>query len=228
MSLDSLRDKWPLKATQAGQPQHGIAIHAEVDATKFIEYDQHRLTEATHYDVKEFDVIGVYISNFEADGIDTIGQPFYHLLPCEELIVAIRLEHVTLQDRTSSPCLEDYPPELKALIKNPLEAKFFQNPIHAPNVPYDQQTCNNLCVVKYWLPLCNCYVDYQSWNYAGQPNDQPVCPDFADNCTKLTGTVSTPTKEFIKCGCHERCEGFQFHVVNEQKMRYSVGRIIIF
>lgn len=82
----------------------------------------------------------------------------FTVLPCDDLSIAINLLQYKLISRDESPCRNDYPPELMKLLKTPLKPEYLYNSIHAPKLPYDHRTCDDMCVTAYWLPQCNCYM----------------------------------------------------------------------
>lgn len=81
--------------------------------------------------------------------------------------VSISIQRYDLLDRAESPCRNDYPKHLKKLLKLPLKPEYLWNSILAPELPYDQRVCENMCVVNHWLPKCNCMMSDIIWYYAG-------------------------------------------------------------
>lgn len=73
----------------------------------------------------------------------------FQLFPCDEISIAVSLQHYQLKDRPNSPCRNSYPPDLQRWLKNPMEPGDFYNSILAPELPYDTRTCNKLCISNY-------------------------------------------------------------------------------
>lgn len=153
------------------------------------------------------------------------------MFPCDELTIVVALKYFKLKHRSESPCRIDYPTKLKKLLKEPLDPSDLQNSIFAPNLPYDQNTCNLLCTVDYWLPKCNCMMNENVWRYAGKPKSIAKCPyaavdiKYLDyNCTIDNIMERTPPAAFAKCECWTSCEGYTFEVNGYEKIHHSFGR----
>lgn len=62
--------------------------------------------------------------------------------------------------------------------------------------------------------------------YAGLPESTPVCDAFGENCTTTDSLFQTPTEVMVACNCYQRCNGYQFRIVGEDKIRYSLGNLL--
>lgn len=200
-------------------------ITGYLNATDFIEY-------CRDFDDNDnnCDWIYLYISSYENDYTGTslgIGVPQYTLLPCENLMLSIALEHQVRIDRETSRCRQEYLPAVTRIVKPVLEPKDLFNAIFAPTLPYDQLTCDRLCTAKYWLPKCNCYMSWMSHRYAGSPANMTSCASWSDdatvNCTKWHGNTETPSEVLTACECYPQCEEQSYNIVNEQRQRYTLG-----
>ena len=138
----------------------------------------------------------------------------------------IALQHYTLQNRENSPCRDEYPESLKTMLANPMPESLFYNPLNAPNLPYDPNTCGNLCDAKYYLPKCGCYINVESWIYAGKPENATVCPFVTKNQT-CNQNLRAPPTEISKCECYQKCTSYKFRLVAADKIKYSLGNIPI-
>lgn len=152
--------------------------------------------------------------------------------PCDELSVMIKLKQSTYLSRADSPCRYDYPEKLKKILKNPLEPSDLYNSMLAPNLPYDQDLCENLCTANYWLPKCNCMIYSDIWNYAGQLNStMPLCKAKTDlqntveNCTKSQKTVQIPAAALADCQCSKSCQEFSFEVIGYDRSYHDYGKM---
>lgn len=216
LTLQDAKQKWPLKAEVAGSSESGkIALHAEFNATNFIEYPDAN---------GNYDYIEVAVSNFEIDAPadETIK---FQLLPCESIEIVVALEHFTMINRTEKPCRNDYPENLwKEFLKFQIDPQYLYNPIFAPDLPYSEYTCNAMCHVKYWLQKCGCYVFDEIWFYAGKPSNTIVCQSNGEKCTNREETIQkTPMTEIKKCECFPKCSGYRFRLGPYFKMHYGVG-----
>lgn len=181
----------------------------------------------------DMDRIALKISTFDADPndlTDTKGVPeYFQLLPCEDLSIAVNLQRIKLINRADSPCRNDYPPGLKMLVPTPIKPVNLYNAMLASELPYDQRTCEEMCVVSYWLPLCSCMMSYDIWHYAGGIENDSVarCPfeseDEANQCTMTDVYSRTPAEEFDRCECFRRCVGYEFTVSAYDKVRHRPG-----
>lgn len=95
------------------------------------------------------------------------------------------------------------------------------NAVFAPNLPYDDKTCEKLCAANYFLPKCKCFVSATAWKYSGSPEGIPVCPKVGKNCT--SDWEKTNDSVFNACKCFKKCTNYQFRVVGLDKIRYSLG-----
>lgn len=214
ISVDDIRDQWPLRTTSVDTNSHGIRIIGRFDATNYVSFFDSNGSR---------DMIAVYISSFQIDSdTSVVGVPWYQLLPCEELRISLAFEHQILMHRSNSPCSDDYPDELKRLLRLPISIERFNNPLFAPDLPYDQKTCEALCAVQYWLPVCGCFVHAPVWHYAGEPKNSSLCPDLGDNCTGFDWQTA-PAHAINECGCYARCNSIRFRVVSEEKIAYGYG-----
>lgn len=141
------------------------------------------------------------------------------------------VKHNTFIDRSDSPCRNDYPLELKQLLKDPLEPKDLYNAALAPSLPYDPRTCESICATKYWLSKCNCIMFPEVYLYAGSPENLVVCPaenvnDPNDTCVYYNAELALPPNEYTKCKCYKRCQGYEFTIVGYDKIRHSLGKLI--
>lgn len=135
--------EWPLRVHYAtGKKESGFKIYGSLNTSNFIGNQPNR----------EGDRIKVAILSFDSDTNDlmnTYGVPeYFELLPCDELSITISLETYKFINRSESPCRDDYPPEMKAVLKDKLKPEDLFNSILAPNLPYDPGTCESLCVIK--------------------------------------------------------------------------------
>lgn len=199
LTYDDVREMWPLKTSSSNSLQSGINLFGNFNAVDFLESADSN---------GNADTITLAFSSFETDSLQSVvGVPYYQLLPCEAITISLSLEHHTLQDRADSPCRDDYPEELSQMLLKPMTPDVLYNGVFAPNLPYDQRTCESLCIAKYWLPKCGCYVAFSAWVYAGMPQNVSGCPEFGNNCTKdtlyITPTVKPEkTVAFIKSGTY--------------------------
>lgn len=197
------------------------------NATDFIEYCQ-------DYDIDDgnCDYISLYISSYESDYWGTsfaIGTPFYRLLPCENLMLSVALQHNKRIDRESNRCRNEYPLNVSKIIKEKLEPEDLFNPIFAPNLPYDELTCSRLCAAAYWLLKCKCYMSFMSYRYAGSPKHLPTCVRGSKtvNCSKQHAEISTPPEVIEACECYPQCQEHSYYIINEQRQRYALGNAAI-
>lgn len=125
---------WPLRTTRANQFGFGFNIVGHLDARGFIEWTN---------DTKEgYDMIKVYVSDPESDsGLSTLKVPYYLLMPCEKILMVLRLERYQLLNREDSPCRVDYPLHVASVFMKNFTPSQLYNPVHAPKLPYDQATC---------------------------------------------------------------------------------------
>lgn len=129
-------------------------------------------------------------------------------------------------DRSESPCRSDYPPDLKRFLKQPMEPVQFYNSIFAPNLPYDQRICEDMCATKYWLPKCGCMMSPEVWQYAGLPENVTSCAYYNSThvtCSTMFAFHSTPPDEYSKCECYKSCTGYSFTVSGYDKMHHAIG-----
>lgn len=210
---DVFENAWPLKSYL--NFFGGIAIQGKLNASQFIEASTSN----------EGDFILAKIASFDTDSpsVSAVGLPYYQLLPCEELQLAIALEYHSLRSRSGSPCRNDYPQELLDLIKSPLTPELLYNPVFAPNLPYNENTCKLMCMEKYWLPKCGCYFSPEIWRYAGKPANFSQCSPFANNSSICLNPV-TPVEIIDACKCFPRCDGYRFRVVAAEKIRHKEGK----
>lgn len=184
------------------------------------------------------DTIELKIISFDTDPndlTDTKGVPeYYRLLPCDVMAIVISLQEYHLKDRAESPCRIDYPAELKTLLKTPLKPEWFSNAMLAPELPYDQRVCDDLCVTNYWLPRCGCVMSSESWYYLGGPENFSLtrCPeelggsnDVGSSCIMNNAYLRTPMSEFVRCHCYKRCDGYAFTASAYDKYRFQSGEI---
>lgn len=161
----------------------------------------------------------------------------FELLPCDDLSIAISIQKYGLMNRPESRCRNDYPIKLKKLLKFPLKPEYLYNSILAPELPYDQRLCENLCVVNHWLPKCNCLMSDTIFYYnGGQENDSySVCPsvevqeipEMTDNCMINSVYARTEAEVFDQCKCFKRCEGYAFEVKSYDKIKHMYGKFTI-
>lgn len=220
--------QWPLRTKYAtGKKDSGFRIYGYLNATNFIDNQKNR----------EGDSITMRLFSFDADPNDlttTRGiTEYFELLPCDDLSIAIRLQQYKLLDRSESPCLYDYPSELKELLQNPIQPEDFFNSILAPDLPYDPGTCEDMCVVKHWLPICNCFMSVVIWYYAGGARmNYSICPDFKakgaeTNC--ISKNIYQRTRDqMTRCKCYKRCEGNAIMVTAYDKIQHKLGSNIDF
>lgn len=203
---------WPLQTNFGSGSKRGFELNGYFDATDF-------------GTVGNVDNITIWISSFETDSPSStaIGIPFFTLMPCEEIRISLALEQYSLLDRPTSRCRDDYPQQLKSILNENMTADLFYNPAFAPQLPYDQYTCNKMCLASYWLPRCGCYASPEIWLYAGMPANISRCPWFGENCTQRT-TTDAPWEVIEQCECHPKCNGYHFRIVYNEKIRYSYGR----
>lgn len=212
-TFDDAKKFWPLKSSVA--EAGGIIIRGTFDATNFI---------GSGAEGEEQDYISAKVSSFETDSpsSSTIGLPNYQLLPCEELQIAISLEYYSLINRQGSPCRNDYPPELETLLKKPIAPQSLYNPVFAPDLPYDVETCKLMCSTKYWLPKCGCFPFPEIWRYAGKPANLTQCLPFGENSSQCFNP-STPSEIIKACHCFPKCVGYRFRVVAAEKIHHEEG-----
>lgn len=218
-TLDEIRNKWPIQTSIANNLSNlqGIQIIGRFNATNFITYQDSNGNR---------DNIQVIINSFEVDNpsSNAIGMTYYHLNPCEAVSIALALERYKKLNRPESRCRDDYPDNLKKMLIQPMTTDYLYNPIFAPFLPYDQQTCAILCAAEYWLPKCDCYVSYDTYQYAGEPSDVPICPPYEKqkNCTRNAWTEA-PGEVIQRCECHSKCNSVGFRVINVEKISYGYG-----
>lgn len=215
LTLEDRRGEWPLQTHYTNSINRGIAVAGYFDATKLLEFIDGNKSALT---------IRLYIQSFESDPASNsaIGIPYYQLMPCEQLIISLALEHHTLINRTDRPCRDDYPDALKMMLKKQMTTNLFYNPIFAPNLPYSQETCRKLCEENFWLSKCSCYGNPAVRLYAGQPENM-TCPEYGPNCT-LNEDYKIPSDTINECKCYPTCKSYRFHVAGDDKIRYSYGK----
>lgn len=190
------------------------------------------------------DTIELKIVSFDTDPndvTDTRGVPqYFRLHPCDVVAVMINLQEYHFKNRAESPCRNDYPADLKKLLKSRLEPNWLNNAILAPNLPYDQRICDDLCVVNYWLPKCNCWMSEDVWYYVGGAENKSLtlCEEEyesqaeklrnKDKCVRETSQLRTPVGEFARCQCYKRCDGYSFMVAAYDKYRLNIGAKMFF
>lgn len=140
------------------------------------------------------------------------------VLPCESLTTAISMKEFHLINREERRCRNDYPISLKNLLKNPLAPRDLFNAILAPDLPYDQTVCEHLCISKYWLPISHCIKKWAFWLYTEIPKNVHMCSS-ADNDEGRNTSFSM----FKECECFKRCDGFDFEVTAQDKIRHAIG-----
>lgn len=216
---------WPLRIDYAtGDMDSGITIIFYVNNSHFFDKQSNL----------DMDKILLKIITFDADPndlTDTIGVPeVFQLMPCDDLSIAISLQKFKLINQAESPCRNDYPTDLKVLLPTAINPANLFNAMFAPDLPYDQRICEELCVVKYWLPICNCFVSYDIWRYVGGTENISLkyCSFESENevgdCSRTDVYSLTPAKEFDRCECFGRCEGYQFAVTAYDKFRHRLGK----
>lgn len=221
---------WPL-ATEyvTGERDNGFWLEWWFNSSNFIEST----------DKNEKDDLELKIVSFDSDPNDITdmkGVPeFLQLVPCDKMTVAISLQQYHLINRPESPCRKDYPSKLKKLIMTPQKPQWLYNAMLAPNLPYDRRVCDNLCMVNYWLPICNCVISSDIYSYAGGIDNHSVAQcslDITENgnktCVPFFASSLTPITEFAQCKCHKRCDGYSFMVSAYDKHRLRVGNRTIF
>lgn len=125
---------WPLRTALANDFEYGLKIIGNLDARGFITW--------TNETREEHDLIKVYVSDPEYDsGLSTLEIPYYTLLPCEKIVIFLRLEWVQLMNREGSPCRTDYPPQVASIFKSNFTSSQLFSAIHAPKLPYDKGLC---------------------------------------------------------------------------------------
>lgn len=217
---------WPLRTHfVTGERDNGFKIDAFINTSSFIEERENNSKDKIMLKIISFDTD-------PNDLTDTQGIPeYFELLPCDDVSIAISLQEYILIDREESPCQNDYPTELKQLVKTPLKPEWLYNAMLTPNLPYDQRVCDNMCMVNYWLPICKCIMSFDIWHYAGGlDNDSLVkCPESFEiletenSCTMLDIYSRTPIEEFAKCKCFKRCQGYAYMVTAYDKNRHRPG-----
>lgn len=171
---------WPLRSGYVtGERDNGFAISVYFNASNFVEEKKDG----------DKDKIMLQIISFDIDPnelTDTIGVPEnLLLLPCHDVSIAVRLQRSHLIDRIESPCQNDYPEDLRKLVNSPLKPERLYNALLAPNLPYDQRVCDNMCLVNYWLPICHCIMSYEIWHYAGgQANNSLIRQGLSDSAMR--------------------------------------------
>lgn len=217
------QSKWPLRTNYStGAKKFGYLIEGSFDASSYTELQENGDEDTLMAMIISFDVE-------PTDSVNTKGVPeYFQLRPCDELSISINLKYYKLIDRQESPCRNDYPPELKRIVKDPLEPFDLYNSILAPALPYDPVICEKLCYVNYWLPKCDCIMSYDIWKYAGSPINMTQCQfkidsSINDACVKDDVLTNTPSDEFVKCGCWKRCEGYEIGVTGNDKVSYDFG-----
>lgn len=216
LTLDNIRSLWPLKSSSSVLSDfNGISITITLNADDFIEWPD---TNGNH------DAIELVISNFETDyyGYSAVGMSVYNLLPCEQIRLNLELEHYTRLHRSSAPCRDDYPDFIKRLIREPIAVKLLNNPIFSPHLPYNQQTCQDICSTQYLLKKCSCYMEAYIWRYAGMPKEFPLCETIRENCT-----MDIPNEVISDCDCYPVCSSYHFHVHSKEKFRFDYGKLDI-
>lgn len=224
MSLPA--SSWPLRADYVtGDRNDGLSFYLFVNSSNFME---------TSVD-KDKDTIELRIISFDTDPsdlTDTKGVPeYFHLMPCDVVAIAVSLQQYHLINRAESPCRNDYPARVKKLIHVPIKPNWLYNSMLAPDLPYDQRICDDLCVANYWLTKCNCAMSYESWFYSGMSENSSVtlCPEEPEienadnNCTKKDVYLRTPVKEHALCQCFKSCNGYAFMVSAYDKYRLQPG-----
>lgn len=220
---------WPLKAfASTSSNLRGFYLTGYFNANQFIES-----SPPATYENFDHDEISVYISSFEVDSptVSAIVVPYYQLLPCEEIHISLAIEHNSLLNRLESPCRDEYPKHLKSLV--PKTADLFYSPIFYPNLPYNHITCTRICEANLELPICDCYTNADTWQYAGKDDaDYPLCPHFGESCHRTAD--GDRARKFLRspditpCECYQKCNWYRFRVVTADKMRHSYGENAFF
>lgn len=94
MSLDDVRSLWPLKAT-------GFKLLGYFNASNFIEFNE---TDGNRNNI----LLAVTAFDTDLAGSSALDIPYFKLLPCEELRLALALDQYQLLNRPRSPCRDDY------------------------------------------------------------------------------------------------------------------------
>lgn len=227
---------WPLRTEYVtGESDNGFRLECWVNSSHFLETT----------DKNEKDELQLKITSFDIDPNDIAdmkGVPeYFRLLPCDVLVVTVTLQQHHLINRAESPCRNDYPAELKKLINTPMKPQWLYNAMLAPDLPYDQRVCDNLCASNYWLPKCNCMISYEAYYYAGGADNASIkyCPEDLENadsetiyggngCVMQFAYSRTPVNEFTKCKCYKKCDGYFFMISAFDKFRLRTGKKMVF
>lgn len=121
--------RWPLRIDYAtGDRANGFTLEGYINASNFIEKSANG----------EKDIIKLQVITFEDDpnGLNEMqGIPeYFELIPCDDVAIAINLQRFNLINRINSPCRNDYPANLKTLLRSPLTAWHLNNAMLAPEL----------------------------------------------------------------------------------------------
>lgn len=210
ISIENFLPQWPLKSNRFNNFNAGIYIEAMVNAKNLIDFED---------ETGESGQITVRINPFQAGLGILVGLPQYEILPCEELSISLTLERYQLQNRSNSPCRDEYPQYVADFIKNS-DAK---NLTFAYQLPYDPAVCKMLCKSKYLLDKCKCFFSFDAWIYAGKPNDIELCsaasPDPSTDCGEIV---------LENCSCHAKCNQTVVRINEVQKFSHAKGHATIY
>lgn len=171
MTLEKALSLLPLR-TSAGR--EGVKIIGQFNRQNFIEFQNESSNEV--------DTIKVTVEDPDIDPIggSALDVAAYHLMPCERLNLMLRQERHELLNRPERPCRMEFPPMIAEMYLKNFTADDLFNAVLAPRLPYDQALCEFTCQARYWLPKCSCYLNYQTYQYAGKRNGTTTCPRIAE------------------------------------------------
>ena len=189
----------------------GLTISAQIDASHFIE---------TPDEQNNVDSISLVVSSFETDARSSaIDIPSYQLLPCEFLRHITRTRALQALESEAQSLPRGLPRRFKAAIKATMGAEDYYNPVFAPQLPYDQETCEQLCAAKYWLPKCGCYVSKIDGNTLDLQRTWLFVKKVAPIVQPIGYTLRRDV--FSECNCFKKCNQYRFRVVGQDKIRFG-------
>lgn len=212
ISVEDARTQWPLRSEKSQNFfDFGVKITVVFNATTYYEV----LSSEGNYDIIRLVVSGID-NDRESSALEL---PYYEMMPCERLVLVLKLEHHKSLNRPSDPCRNDYPSYIESFLAQPI-ADYLRNPVFAPHLPYDRETCIEICETKHLLPICGCMYGNNAWHYAGSPPKISIC---AEEHRTANCTFTTPDQVIKACLCYPRCEQYRFQVVAQQTLKFNYG-----
>lgn len=211
--LDEIRKTWPLRSITNSYNYYigGLLVTAFINATNFFN-DINGFDDSLRFTIRNLD-------NETDSDYRYSGLQYYEMLPCENLVISISLEHYNKLNRPTSPCRNEYPQDIKKMILKPDTI----NPLFE-ELPYDPIICKELCINKYWMKNCSCFISERSWLYAGAPVVTTLCSDdIGGICSSgVEALISkTPNDVVSDCSCFPKCSGYSIKINDAQQQIFS-------